>query len=430
MGENVAIVATNNLLLIFSIIIITGIALGKLSEILKIPDVILYLMAGVLIGPAFLNILSIADFPVENNLILTFGSAFILYEGGKEIKLRVLNKVKISVTLLSTLGVVVSTVVVGVIAAKIFNIPLIIAILLGAVIASTDPAALIPVFRQVKIKDKIKQTVVSESAFNDAVGAILSSAILGIVLSGKLSVSDSLKELLISASVGVGVGIFIGYLLIILVSDKRIGIFSSYSPIMSILTVILAYEVALSFGGSGYMAVFMAGLIAGNKKLFGIWLPEADYHPTVHVTESIATICRMSIFVLLGTQVNMSALAEYWLPSLLTVLVLMFIARPLSVLASTLVDRKAEWKIRDIVFMMWVRETGVIPAAVSGMIVALKVPGYEIISSVVFMTILVTLIIQASTTKLVAKWLGVLEEDQVEKEDAKGLTPSACNTQI
>ena len=129
--------------------------------------------------------------------------------------------------MLSTVGVVISAVVVGVVAAKIFNLPIMTALLLGAVIASTDPAALIPVFKQVTIKDKIKQTVVSESAFNDAVGAILSSALLGIVMSGQFSAIDSIKELLISAVVGIGVGILVGYLLIILVSDKRVGVFHS-----------------------------------------------------------------------------------------------------------------------------------------------------------------------------------------------------------
>lgn len=417
MEGSVEAIATNNLMLIFTIIVVTGIALGRVSEILKIPDVILYLIAGIFIGPAFLNILSIGSFPVENNLILTFGSAFILYEGGKEINLKVLNKVKISVGMLSTVGVVISTVVVGIVAAKLFDISIMTAFLLGAVIASTDPAALIPVFKQVKIKDKIKQTVVSESAFNDAAGAILSSALLGIVVSGQFSAMESLKELLVSAGVGIGVGILVGYVLIVLVSDKKIGVFHSYAPIMSILTVTLAYELATMFHGSGYMAVFMAGLISGNKKMFGIWLEEEDYHPTIHFAESLATICRMCIFVLLGTQVNIAALAEYWIPSLITVLVLMFIGRPLVVLASTVFDRKAHWTFKDKLFMMWVRETGVIPAAVSGIIVSMKLPGYEIISSVVFMTILVTLIVQASTTKLVAKKLGVLEDtaDNVSK---------------
>ncbi|QYE98501.1 cation:proton antiporter [Paraclostridium sordellii] len=413
MENTMEAIATNNLLIIFSAIVITGIILGKLSEKLKIPDVILYLIAGIVIGPAVLNLISVDSFPIENNLILTFGSAFILYEGGREVNLKVLNKVKVSVGLLATLGVVISTVVVGFATNKIFGLPVMTSLLVGGIIASTDPAALIPVFKQVSIKEKIKQTVVSESAFNDAVGAIIVSTLLTIVTSGSFSVGESAKELLIAVFVGVIIGVLVGYVFSVLISDKKWGIFHSYAPIISILKVVLAYELATLLHGSGYMAVFIVGLIAGNKKLFGLWVPEEDFQSEYHFRESIASLCRMSIFVVLGTHVDLGALSQYWLPSLMVVIVLMFVARPLVVLVCTLFDIKAKWKMNDKLFMMWVRETGVIPAALSGIVVSMKVSGYEVISSVVFMTILITLIVQASTTKLVAKQLDVLEvEDE------------------
>lgn len=412
MENTIEAIATNKLILIFAIIGVIGIVLGRLSEILKIPDVILYLIAGILVGPAVLNIIDMNSFSVANNYILTFGSAYILFEGGKEINLRVLNKVKISVGMLATVGVIVSTIVVGVISKNVFNLPIMTALLLGSVIASTDPAALIPVFRQVNIKDKIKQTVVSESAFNDAVAAILVSTLLGVVTSGEFSAMESIKELLIAAGVGIGVGVIVGYLLTVFMSDKKIGVFHSYAPIISILKVGIAYEISVHLGGSGYMAVFIAGLISGNRKLFGLWIPEYDFQSIHHFAESVSTMFRMSIFVLLGTKVDLQALAKYWAPALLIALVLMFIARPLVILICTLFDKNANWSFKDKLFMMWVRETGVIPAALSGIIVSMKVPGYEIISSVVFMTILITLIVQASTTKIVAKKLGVLEEEK------------------
>ncbi|MGL5717484.1 MAG: cation:proton antiporter [Paraclostridium sp.] len=417
MENTIEAIATNNLLFIFCVVVVTGIVLGKVSELLKLPDVILYLIAGIIIGPAVLNIISIDAFPVENNLILTFGSAFILYEGGREINLKVLNKVKISVGMLATMGVIISTVVVGFAVNKIFGMSMMTALLLGSVVASTDPAALIPVFKQVTIKDKIKQTVVSESAFNDAVGAIIVSTLLAIVTSGTFSAGESMKELLVAVVVGLAVGLAVGLLFSLLISDRKLGIFHSYAPIISILKVALAYELAVKLHGSGYMAVFIAGLIAGNRKLFGLWVPEEDFHSEHCFRESIGSLARMAIFVVLGTHVDLNALGQYWLPSLIVVLVLMFIARPLVVLICTALDKEAKWSFKDKLFMMWVRETGVIPAALSGIIVSMKVPGYEIISSVVFMTILITLIVQASTTKLVAKKLGVLEDTTENKID-------------
>ena len=417
MENTMEAIATNNLLFIFAVVVVTGIVLGKVSELLKLPDVILYLIAGIIIGPAVLNVISVESFPIENNLILTFGSAFILYEGGREINLRVLNKVKVSVGLLATLGVIISTIVVGFATSKIFSLPIMTALLIGAVIASTDPAALIPVFKQVTIKDKIKQTVVSESAFNDAVGAILVSTLLAVITSGAFSMGESVKELLMSVVVGLVVGVLVGLIFSLLISDKKWGVFHSYAPIISVLKVALAYEVATKLHGSGYMAVFIAGLIAGNRKLFGLWVPEEDFHAEHFFRESVSALCRMAIFIVLGTHVDLAALAKYWLPSLLVVLVLMFIARPLVVLICTIFDREAKWNFKEKLFMMWVRETGVIPAALSGIIVSMQLPGYQIISSVVFMTILITLIVQASTTKILANKLGLLEEDKKEVTD-------------
>ncbi|MDK2584335.1 cation:proton antiporter [Romboutsia sedimentorum] len=414
MESSIQTIASNTLLIIFAVVAMTGIICSKISEILKVPDVVLFLIAGILIGPSFFRFIDIGQYQVENQLILTFGSAFILYLGGKEISLKVLKDVRISVFLLSTLGVAISAFIVAKIVGLTFGVSAMTALLIGSIIASTDPATLVPIFNQVKIKDRVKQTVISESAFNDATGAILTSAVLAIILSGKFSLSANIYELGIMVVVGVVVGIVTGIALLKLVNDQPYGIFKDFAPIISILSVVIAYEVSTKFGGSGYMACFIVGIITGNKKNFKIWLSQTSYDADFYVAETLGNICRMSIFVILGSQVDLAVLGKYFVPSLLVALSLMFIARPICVIVCTMFDRNAKWSKKEMLFMMWVRETGVIPAALCGIIVAMKIPGYEIISSVVFMTILMTLIIQGSTTKLVAKKLGLLEDQITE----------------
>lgn len=417
MESSIQIIASNTLLVIFAVVAMTGIICSKLSEILKVPDVVLFLIAGIIIGPSFLQFIDISHYQVENQLILTFGSAFILYLGGKEISLKVLKNVRITVFLLATVGVIISTFIVSKVVGLTFEVSSITALLIGSIISSTDPATLVPIFNQVKIKDKVKQSVISESAFNDAIGAILTSAILAIILSGKFSLSENIYELGIMVVVGVVVGIVTGIVLLKLVNDQPYGIFKNFAPIISILSVIIAYELATKFGGSGYMACFIVGIITGNKKNFKIWLSQQSYDADFYVAETLGTICRMAIFVILGSQVDLAMLGKYFGPALLVVLSLMFIARPVCVLICTIFDKSAKWNKKEILFMMWVRETGVIPAALCGIIAAMKIPGYEIISSIVFMAILITLIIQGSTTKLVAKKLGLLEEEKREQEE-------------
>ncbi|MFR3499727.1 MAG: cation:proton antiporter [Paraclostridium bifermentans] len=411
METSIHTIASNNLLILFAIVAITGILCSKLSERINIPDVVLFLIAGIIIGPSFFKFIDISSYQIENQLILTFGSAFILYLGGKEISLKVLKNVKVTVLLLSTLGVLVSAFIMKQIIGLSFEISSISALLAGAIIASTDPATLVPIFNSVKIKDKVKQTVISESAFNDATGAILTSAVITIILSGKFSFQENIYNLSIMIILGVIVGVITGILLLKLISDKPYGVLREFAPIVSVLSVIISYEVATKLGGSGYMACFIVGIINGNKKNFKIWLTQRSYDTDLNVVETLGTVCRMMIFIILGSQVNLHVLMKYLLPSLLVVGGLIFVARPISVLICTIFDKKAKWSRNEIIFMMWVRETGVIPAALCGIITTMKIPGYEIISSIVFMTILITLIIQGSTTKYIAGKLGLLEED-------------------
>lgn len=410
MEESIQTIQSNTLLIIFAVVALTGIICSKISDILKIPDIVLYLIAGIIIGPSVLEFINTSNYQVENQIILTFGSAFILYLGGKEISLKVLKDVKVTVFLLSSIGVLVCTLIVSKVVSLSFGVPFLTALLSGAIIASTDPATLVPIFNQTSIKDKIKQTIISESAFNDATGAILTSAVLTIILSGKFSFIENIYELSIMVVVGVVIGVVTGIILLHLINDKPYGIFKDFAPIISILSVIIAYEVATKLGGSGYMACFIVGIVNRNKKNFRVWLSQKSYDADYYVAETLGTICRMSIFIILGSQVDLSMLGKYFVPSLLVVLSLMFIARPICVILCTVFDRKAKWNKKEILFMMWVRETGVIPAALCGIISTMNVPNNEIISSIVFMTILITIIIQGSTTKIIAKKLGVLEE--------------------
>lgn len=414
MEASILTIQSNSLLIIFAVVAMTGIICSKLSEILKIPDIVLYLIAGIIIGPSVLRFIDISNYQVENQLILTFGSAFILYLGGKEISLKVLKNVKVTVFLLSSLGVMISALIVSKMVGLAFGISFLSALLAGSIIASTDPATLVPIFNQINIEKKVKQTIISESAFNDATGAILTSAILTVILSGKFSFGENVYELGTMIVVGTVVGIVTGIVLLLLINDKPYGVFKDFAPIISILSVIIAYEVATKFGGSGYMACFIVGIINRNKKNFRVWLSQKSYDADYYVAETLGTICRMSIFIILGSQVDLSMLGKYFVPSLLVVLGLMFIARPICVILCTIFDKEAKWNKKEIFFMMWVRETGVIPAALCGIISAMKVPNYEIISSIVFMTILITIIIQGSTTKIVARKLGLLEDiDQI-----------------
>ena len=380
MESSILTIQCNTLLIIFGVVAMTGIICSKLSELLKIPDIVLFLIAGIIIGPCGLNFVDISSYQIENQLILTFGSAFILYLGGKEISLSILRNVKVTVLLLSTLGVLVTSLIVAKVVGLAFSLSFLVSLLVGSIIASTDPATLVPIFNQINIGNKLKQTIISESAFNDATGAILTSAIITVLLSGKFSLQENIYDLITMVVVGILVGIITGVVLLVLINDKPYGIFKEFAPIISILSVIIGYEVAINFGGSGYMACFIVGIINKNKRNFRIWLSQEAYNSDYYVAKTLGTICRMSIFIILGSQVDLAMLGKYFIPSIVVVFAFIFISRPICVILCTVFDKKANWNKREILFMMWIRETGVIPAALCGIISTMKIPNHEIIS--------------------------------------------------
>jgi potassium/hydrogen antiporter len=389
------------------VVLLTGLLAGKLAHSLKIPDVAIFLLAGIIIGP----LCHLVDVPVGstfNQLIIVLGATLILFDGGRGISFGVLKQVWPTILYLSVPGVMITAAVTALAAYGFLHLPMIYAWLLAAIIASTDPATLIPVFKQVHIDERVKQTVESESAFNDATGSILTFTILGIVLgTSTWSITASVFSFLKMAGGGIGIGLLTGWMTAVMVSE-RYGFLRDYPAIAYITTAIASYYTADHLGFSGFMATFTSGVLLGNHEALGLRQSDEKLLAVVHVFDGITLMMRMFIFVLLGTQVNLGALKTYWLPGLGIVAVFMLIARPLTVLACTLPDRKAKWKWNEILFMFWIRETGVIPAALVGLIAGMGVAHMEAIASITFMAILMTIVLQAGTTAWVAGKLGLI----------------------
>src|SRR5258706_13414366 len=196
-----------HVLLAGGIVLAAGILSGFAAQKLKVPDVVGLLVAGILLGPAALGLIHIKADSALNQLILMFGSSYILFDGGASLRFEVLKKVWISITVLATLGVLVTALITAAAAFYLLQLPWIVALQLGMAIASTDPATLVPIFRQVKIRDSVAQTVMSESAFNDATGAIGTFAVLAAAVGGgQLSPRAALGELVQPAGTTLALG--------------------------------------------------------------------------------------------------------------------------------------------------------------------------------------------------------------------------------
>src|SRR5258705_8522519 len=169
-------------LLSCGLILAIGSVAGLLAQKIRIPDVAVFLVAGIAIGPQALGLIHIKEDSALNQIILLFGASYILFDGGASLRLNVLKQVWITIVVIATVGVIITAVITGIAAHYILGVPLVVALLLGATLAATDPATLMPIFRQIPIRDRVAQTVMSESAFNDAMGAIVTFGVLAVAM--------------------------------------------------------------------------------------------------------------------------------------------------------------------------------------------------------------------------------------------------------
>ena len=395
------------------LILAIGTLTALLAQKIRIPDVAVFLVVGMGIGPEALGLIDIRADSALNQIILLFGASYILFDGGASLRFNVLKQVWVTIVVIATLGVIITTAIIGLAAHFILGAPMIVALLLGATLASTDPATLVPIFRQVRIRDRVAQTVMSESAFNDVMGAILTFGVLAVATgTGEFSLASSLFDLLKQSAIGIVAGVGLGYLAALLIAHERWAFLAEYAPIVTLVAVIGAYFAATGLQASGFMAVFVFGIVLGNKETFGFAMEPGEARKLDEFVLTTAFIMRLFIFILLGAQVDFTLMSKYWFGGAAVVTVLMLVARPITVFACALPDRRARWSVSEMLFMCWTRETGVIPAALAGILLGMKAPGAQMIASVTFIAILMTILIQAPTTEWLGRRLGVMQEGQ------------------
>src|SRR5690242_15166432 len=344
-------VVAQHTLLSCGLILAVGTLAAFVAQKIRIPDVAVFLIAGILLGPQTTGLVNIPAGSALNEIIVLFGASYILFDGGAALRFAVLKQVWITIVLLATVGVVITAAITGLAAHLVLGLPVIVALLLGATLSSTDPATLIPIFRQVKIRERVAQTVISESAFNDAMGAILTFGILAVATgTGEFSLSRSLLALVEQSVIGIVAGLAFGYLAALLIAHERWAFLAEYAPVVTLAAVIGAYFAASGLHASGFMAVFVFGVMLGNKESFGFKMHPGEAQRLGEFVLTTAFIMRLFIFMLLGTQVDFALMSRYWLGGVAIAAVLMLVARPLAVFLCAWPDRRARWTLAELTF--------------------------------------------------------------------------------
>lgn len=413
-----------------AVLLILGSVSYGATSLNKIPSFVVAIVLGFAAKPILAPL--VIDGPTMSTVV-NLAAAGILFAGGLEITRETLKRVIVRVVILSFWGLFLTALLFSLSAyagAAVFGIALAVrqAVLIGAVVASTDPASALPVLDSLRFKRPEDKAIgVMESALTDVVGAILTFKFAGMVAYGEgfdgvlqayrsvLSM-ESLEQLGVEMGIGIVIGL-VGFALITLCHTwcKRNGQTASketeciedereHVAISAVLLacVLLVFGVALAWHGNPYLAAFVAGLL----------LEELTHlKRSQHFLDEIVLVAaKPAIFVSLGAMVDLQSLIEYWYIGLPLALVFMFVIRPIAVVASLLpwvMFRKMEWG--QLRFLFVIRETGAIPAALLVMLAA-KGDVAPLTFVLLMWSILMSLIVLPLATPWWARRCGVLEK--------------------
>jgi cell volume regulation protein A len=402
-------VTPKDVILTVTLMLGAGLAARLAADLLRLPHMLLLLGAGVLLGPSVSGAIDVPLDSMGAQLVLTLGVAFILFKGGLQLSVDVLSRVAIGLLLLAVPGVVITAFVTGTVAAGVFGVPLATGLLIGAALAPTDPAILIPLFERMRLRPKVSQTVIAESALNDPTGAVLALAFAGVVLSGKASLTTPMTNFLSDLAISTAMGFVFGIVLSAAVSSTRAGLWRESAAIAVMAVLAASFFTIDSAGGSGYLGAFLAGLIVANMGRLGLSMHSHHEVELRILVSVVADVMVLFVFITLGANLPWRTMADHFFPALAVLATLILVARPITVLACLLPDRRGRWTREELIFIAWTRETGVVPAAVAGIVVSMGVDHSELVVTTVALAIILTLALQATTKRWLAHRLALVD---------------------
>jgi potassium/hydrogen antiporter len=384
-------------LIIAAVLIILSVTASKASSRFGIPALLLFLLIGLGAGGHGFHELPLVSYEFAQQLGI-FALLFILFSGGMNTQLKSVRLVLTPALILSTFGVVVSTALVGLFSYLFLDFTLLEGMLLGATVSSTDVAAVFTVLRSknVALKEGVAPLLELESALNDPMTVFLGVGLLGLVTHTSQSLVGLLplffQQMILGSLVGCGAGKLAA------LTINRIKLeFDGLYPVLSIGWILLTYAAAQFVGGSGFLAVYIAGILLGNENLL-------HKRSLIHFHEGIAWLMQIAMFLTMGLLVNPEELLRIAPLGIALSAFLVFVARPASVLLSLTQSR---FGLREQLMISWGGLRGAVPIILATYPFVARIPQANAIFHLVFFVTFISVLLQGASIPLVAKWLGV-----------------------
>ncbi|WP_110113505.1 potassium/proton antiporter [Bacillus sp. CGMCC 1.16541] len=392
------IITTDAFILLSAILLISGVITTKFSARLGVPALVLFIVVGMVMGSDVLGIIHFDNASIAQT-IGVFALVIILFEGGLQTKWSTLRPVIPPALSLATVGVLLTSGIVAVAAKYILGIGWLEAVLFGAIVGSTDAAAVFAVLKGQNVKPRIGATLEAESGSNDPMAVFLTIAMIELI-----TLPDAnMWKLIGSFFVQMGLGIVLGYLFgrLAVSAINRLNLDSSgLYPVFATAFALLIYGITAFMNGSGLLAVYVSAIIIGNTEV-------AYRHSIIRFSEGFAWMMQILMFVILGLLVFPSELFTWdiMFKGISIALILMLIARPVAVYLSTI---KMGYTNKELLFLSWAGLKGAVPIVLATFPMLAHVENSQLIFNVVFFVVLMSCLIQGSTITNLADKLGLV----------------------